>query len=134
MTRRPAVRSRARPVRGERGSASVQMVVIMPLLFLIAFTGLQAGLYFYGRSGALSAATTGARAAAAEHGTAEDCQRAAAAFIASLGDVLTQPRIACARTVTTVSVEVSGNTLSVIPGWMPQVVQRAVQQTERVTR
>ena len=95
---RSAVRSRARPVRSERGSVSVQMVVIMPLLFLIAFTGLQAGLYFYGRSGALSAATTGARAAAAEHGTAEDCQRAAAAFIASLGDVLTQPRIQCART------------------------------------
>ncbi len=131
---RPATRPRARPVRGERGSASVQMVVIMPLLFGIAFTGLQAGLYFYGRSTAMSAATTGARAAAAEHGTAEDCQRAAAAFLTSLGDVLTQPRIQCARTATTITVEVSGNTLSVIPGWTPQVVQRAVQQTERITR
>jgi len=134
MTRRPAVRSRARPVRGERGSVSVQVVVIMPMLFGIAFTGLQAGLYFYGRSGALSAASTGARAAAAEHGTLGDCQQAAAAFLTSLGDVLTQPRIACARTATTVSVEVSGDTLSVIPGWTPQVTQRAVQQTERVTR
>ena len=35
---------------------------------------------------------------------------------------------------TTITVEVSGNTLSVIPGWTPQVVQRAVQQTERITR
>ena len=49
--------------RDERGSVSIQMVVLMPVLFAIAFTGLQAGLYFYGRSAALAAATTGARAA-----------------------------------------------------------------------
>ncbi len=131
---RPATRPRARPLRGERGSVSVQMVVIMPMLFGIAFTGLQAGLYFYGRSAALSAATTGASAAAAEHGTLGDCHQAAAAFLTSLGDVLTRPGIACARTATTITVEVSGDTLSVIPGWTPHVVQEAVQQAERITR
>ena len=52
--------ARARP-HGERGSLSVQLVVIMPVLFTIAFAGMQAGLYFYGRSAALSAATTGAQ-------------------------------------------------------------------------
>ena len=111
---RSAVCSRARPLRGERGSASVQMVVIMPLLFGIAFTGLQAGLYFYGRSAALSAATTGARAGAIEDGTAGDCRQAAAALIASLGDVLTNARIDCVRTATAVTVRVSG---SWRPGW-----------------
>lgn len=118
----------------ERGSMSVQMVVLMPLLFGIAFTGLQAGLYFYGRSAALSAATTGARAAAAEGGTTTACRQAAAEFLTSLGDVLTNPAIDCARTATTVTVRVTGTTLSVIPGWRPQVAQERVQQVERVTR
>lgn len=109
---------------------SVQMVVLMPLLFGIAFTGMQAGLFFYGRS----AATTGARAAAAEHGTTTDCHQVAEAFISQLGDVLTNPNIDCARTATTVTVRVAGTTLSVIPGWQPIAEQVAVRQVERVTR
>ncbi|MGC3994770.1 MAG: TadE/TadG family type IV pilus assembly protein [Propionicimonas sp.] len=112
----------------------MQMVVIMPVLFTIAFTGMQAGLYFYGRSAALSAATTGAQAAADDGGTLADCQQAAAVFIASLGDVLTRPRIDCVRTATTVSVQVSGETLTVIPGWTPQVSQQSVRSVERVSR
>lgn len=113
---------------------SVQMVVLMPLLFGIAFTGMQAGLLFYGRSAAMSAATTGARAAAAEHGTLAACQAEAAAFIVQLGDALTNPRIDCTRTATTVTVRVAGTTLSVIPGWQPLAEQVAVQQVERITR
>lgn len=134
MHRRRTAPARARPAREQRGSLSVQMVVIMPLLFLIAFTGLQAGLYFYGRSAALSAAATGAAAAAPDGGTTTECQQAAEALLTSLGDVLTDPRIACTRTATTTTVDVTGATLSVIPGWTPRVTQRAVQQTERVTR
>ena len=119
--------------RGERGAVSIQMVVLMPVLFAIAFTGLQAGLYFYGRDAAMAAATTGARAAAAEHGTPVDCQGAARAFISSLGDVLTSPEISCARTATRVEVRVSGVTLSVIPGWQPRVTQSTNLPVERVT-
>lgn len=129
-----ASHTRSRLPRGERGSISVQMVVIMPLMFLIAFTGLEAGLYFYGRSAALSAATTGARAAAVEDGTTADCQQAAASFLASLGDVLTNPKVDCVRTATAVTVRVSGDTLSVIPGWTPVAAQESVQQVERLTR
>ena len=110
------------------------MVMLMPLLFAIAFTGLQAGLFFYGRSAALSAATIGARAAAAEHGSIVECQRDATAFIGSLGDVLSASRVQCARSATTVTVQVTGTTLSVIPGWHPTVDQVATQPVERVTR
>jgi|UPI000371117A Flp pilus assembly protein TadG len=125
---------RLRSRRGERGSVSVQMVVIMPVMFTIAFTGLQAGLYFYGRSAAMAAATTGARAAAAEAGTTTDCQHTAQVFLDSLGDVLTATRIDCSRTATTVTVRVSGSTLSVIPGWTPVAEQVASQQVEKVTQ
>lgn len=113
---------------------SIQMVVLMPALFGIAFTGLQAGLYFYGRSAAMSAATTGARAAAAEHGTPDDCHSAANNFIASLGDVLTNPQVTCTRTATTVTVRVAGTTLSVIPGWSPRVEQASNLAVERISR
>lgn len=119
--------------RSERGSTSIQMVVLMPVLFGIAFTGLQAGLYYYGRSAAMSAATTGARAAAAENGSSQACGTAAQAFLDQLGDVLTQPSVTCNRTTTTVTVEVSGDTLSVIPGWIPRVSQVATAPVERVT-
>jgi len=133
MSRTPS-NLRIRLPHGERGSISVQMVVLMPLMFLIAFAGLQAGLYFYGRSAALAAATTGARAAAGENGTTSDCQQAAAAFIAGLGDVLTNPRVDCTRTAATVTVRVTGDTLSVLPGWTPVATQESVQQVERLTR
>ena len=129
----PAPHTPARRFRGERGSASVQMVVIMPLLFLIVFTGLQAGLFFYGRSAALSAATTGARAGAAEHGTLTDCRQAAAAFLAGLGDVLTDTRIDCRRSAGTVAVVVAGTTLSVIPGWNPRVEQADARPVEALS-
>lgn len=119
---------------GERGSVSVQMAMLMPLLFAIVFSGLQGGLFFYGRSAALSAATIGARAAAAEHGSIAACQRDAAAFIDSLGDVLTPARVECSRTATTVTVWVIGTTLSVIPGWHPTVEQVSIQPVERITR
>lgn len=119
--------------RDERGSVSIQMVFLMPVLFAIAFTGLQAGLYFYGRSAAMAAATTGARAAAAENGTSADCQAAARSFIASLGDVLTNPDISCNRTATRVEVRVSGTILSVIPSWDPRVEQVSSLPVERVT-
>jgi len=119
--------------RDERGAVSIQMVVLMPVLFAIAFTGLQAGLYFYGRDAALAAATTGARAAAAEHGTPNACQAAARAFITSLGDVLTHTEISCTRTATRVAVQVSGTTLSVIPGWQPKLEQSTNLPVERIT-
>lgn len=123
-----------RALRNERGSVSIQLAVLMPVLFSIAFTGLQTGLFFYGRSAALSAATLGARAAAAEHGSIAQCQHDAETFLAGLGDVLSAVRVQCARTATTVTVRVTGTTLSVIPGWHPQVDQVAVQPVERITR
>jgi len=123
----------ARRHHDERGSTSIQMTVLMPLLFLIVFTALQAGLYFYGRAAALSAATMGARAAAAETGTAHDCEVAASAFIAGIGDVLGSPRVTCVRTATTATATVAGATLSIVPGLSLQAEQTAIAPAERVT-
>lgn len=128
-----AIPNRQSRSRDERGSVSIQLVVLMPALFAIAFTGLQAGLYYYGRSAAMSAATIAARAAAVEDGTISACHAAANGFIADLGDVLTSPEVSCTQTGTTVTAAVAGNTLSVIPGWSPRVEQVMNLPKERIS-
>ena len=60
-------RGPARP--GERGSASIQLVVLMPALFAVMFLGMQAALIYHARTLAIASAQEGARAAGAENGT-----------------------------------------------------------------
>ena len=117
----------------ERGSATIEAVVILPVLFGLLFTALQIGLYFYGRTAASSTASVGARAAAAENGTGQACRQAATAFAASLADALSNPQITCAATATTVTVRVTGTTLSVIPGWTMRADQTITLPKERIT-
>ncbi len=119
--------------RDERGSATIEAVVILPVLFGLLLAALQIGLYFYGRTAASSTASVGARAAAAEDGTQQGCRQAATAFAASLRDALSNPQVACTVTATTVTVRVTGTTLSVIPGWTMQADQTITLPKERLT-
>jgi Flp pilus assembly protein TadG len=128
-----ARRARARPSDAETGSVTIQLTVLIPVLFLIAFTGMQAALFFYGRSAASAAALAGARAGATEDGTTTSCHNAAQAFLTDLGDVLSHTTVTCQRTPTTITVVVEGDTLSVIPAWTPRVTQQAHASVERVT-
>lgn len=133
-------RTRSRPAsdaRGgaESGSASVQIVILMPALFLMMFVGMQAALVYHGRTVALAAASEGARAAAAEAATVGAGQDAAEAFIASAGgeDVLGDVIVTTTPGTTTITVVVSGTTLSVVPGWVPRIVQSTSASIERLT-
>jgi Flp pilus assembly protein TadG len=120
--------------RGERGAAgSVQLVIIMPLLMGLFLAAMQAAMYYYGRSAAISIAQTGAAAAAAEHGTPADCRAAAATLQAAVGDAITDVQITCTRTATRASATVTGQALSVFPGWRSTVVQQAEAPVERPT-
>lgn len=120
--------------RGERGAVgSVQLVVVLPLLMGLFMAGMQAAMYYYGRTAAISIAQAGAAAAAAEHGTITDCQQVAANLQASIGDALTEVQITCQRTATRARTTVSGQVLSVFPGWQTTVVQQAEAPIERPT-
>jgi len=132
----PAPRPGAAAGRHERGVVSVQIVVLMPALFLLMFVGMQAALIYHGRTVAIAAAQEGARAAAAQTGTTSDGYAAANAFIASAGgqDVLTAVSVTSNRDATTASVRVTGTTLSVVPGWVPRITQSASAPVERLTR
>ncbi|MGE3326401.1 MAG: TadE/TadG family type IV pilus assembly protein [Acidimicrobiia bacterium] len=133
--------SRARPGtsssrrQDERGSATIELMILLPALFAVMFLGMQAALFYHARSVAIAAAQEGARAAGGENGKEADGVQAAAAFIEDAGgdDVLSGATSTANRTTTTVTVVVRGHSLSVIPGWSPVVRQVASVPVERLT-
>jgi Flp pilus assembly protein TadG len=132
-----ACRPRAVPAlwrRGsERGSTSIEMVILLPALFALMFLGLQAALLYQGRAVALAAAQEGAREAAAETGTAVSGIRTAEIFVATSTSGLTNATVVGQRTATVATITVSATSLSVIPGWNPTITQSASLPVERVT-
>lgn len=132
----PATRAHARTGGHEAGVATIQLVVLMPVLFLLMFVGMQAAMIYHGRAVAIAAAQEGARAAAAEYGTSADGRDAAAAFVASAGgeDVLRGVAVTSSRSATEASVQVRGTVLSVVPGWTPSITQSASAPVESLTR
>ena len=119
----------------ERGSASVELVVLMPLLLLILFSGVQGAVYYHARTLAMAAAQEGARAAARENATVAAGTSAATAFVTdTAGDSLTAVTITGSRTPVTATVTVRGSSLSLVPGWTPTVEQSASLPVERITR
>ena len=123
-------------VRRERGSSSIQMVILMPALFSIMFLGMQGALYYHARTVAIAAAQEGARAAGSQNGTAVGGISVASSFVSDAGgkDVLPGAHMTGARSATIATVTVTGTSLSVIPGWSPAVSQSASGPVERISR
>ncbi len=121
--------------RGERGSVSIELVIILPTLFAVMFLGMQAALYYHARTVAIAAAQEGARAAGGEQGKTSDGIAAATSFVDDAGgdDVLIGASASANRTATVATVTVEGQSLSVIPGWSPVVRQSATVPVERLT-
>lgn len=132
-------RSGLRPDREprDRGSVSLELVVVFPVILLIIFGGMQGALFYYARSVALAAAQEGSRAAGAETGSAGIGQSAASAFVQQAGgsDVLQGAQVTASRTATTATVTVTGQSLSLVPGLTGITVsQTASVPVERITR
>ena len=133
--------SRARPAtssnrqRDDRGSVTIELVILLPALFAVMFLGMQAALFYHARTVAIAAAQQGAKAAGGENGKESDGVSAAFAFVSDAGgdDVLIGATATANRTPTTVTVVVEGHSLSVIPGWSPLVRQVASVPVERLT-
>ena len=138
MTRKPHGRRPRRCARVafgcERGSASIQMVILMPAMLAVMFLGLQAALIYHARTLAIASAQEGARAAGAENGTAAAGISTARDYLTSTaGDALTSPIVTGQRTATTATVTVRGVALSVLPGWRPPITQSSSVTVERIT-
>jgi Flp pilus assembly protein TadG len=134
MCKRNPARSSSRRLHDQRGSVSIELVILLPALFAVMFLGMQAALFYHARTVAIAAAQEGARAAGAEQGRESDGVGAANDFIAEAGgdDVLIGTSASASRTATTATVTVTGFSLSVIPGWKVRITQSASVPVERL--
>lgn len=118
----------------DRGSSSVEVVVLLPVVLLLVFAMVQAFLYFHARSVALSAAEEGARVAAAENSTAGAGIAAATSFVTAAGeDVVLNLTVTGSRSATTATVTVTGHAQDLVPFFDLPVVQSASFPIERIT-
>ena len=129
-------RSRARGLWWcERGSVSIQLVILMPAMFAVMFLGMQAALTYHARTLAIASAQEGARAAGARerHRRGGDQHRPGLPG----RHRRRRPHLHHGhrhRTATTATVTVHGVALSVLPGWRPAITQSASVTVERITR
>lgn len=122
--------------RADRGSATLEIAVLAPVLLLVVFTIVQVGLWSYARSLALAAAQEGVAAGRGYLAPATAADRAARSFLdRSAGDSLLDREISTQATSTDVRVEVTGRSLSVLPGVPGMPVRQGAQgPLERFTR
>ena len=121
----------------DRGSASLEITVLFPVVLLLVFAVIQGALYFHARNVALAAASDGLTAARARAGSGEEGRRVATSFLERAGgrDVLLGAEVDAVRTGATATVAVSGHVMSLLPGlpgW--SVSQTASGPVERFTR
>lgn len=118
---------------GDRGSATIQHVFLLPALFTLMFVFVQGAMLYQGRAVALAAAQEGARVAAAEHGTASAGVTAAHRYVGTTTIGLTGTTVTGTRTATEASITITAHTVSLVPGWRPTVTQSAHLPVERLT-
>lgn len=122
------------PAHRERGSASIELVVLVPLAFLVLFGVVQGAIFFHGQNLASAAAREGARVAAAENGSNTAARQAALGFVHQAGDgMLTAVTTTTIPRDGNVMVTVTANVASLVPGMPIRVNQTAGLPLERVT-
>jgi Flp pilus assembly protein TadG len=127
-----------RSARRDRGAATLELVVLFPVLMLLIFGVVQGALFFHGRNVALAAAEQGVRAGRAE-GLGDPAAVAAAQarqFLLDTGELdnLTNLVIAPAVDGDQVRVTITARTVSLLPGVPgPRVSHSAAGSLERFT-
>ncbi len=118
---------------GERGSVSVELALLAPALLLLVMTLIQGALWFYARSIALGAAQEGAREGRVQPASTARAQAAAEGFLDQTAqDLLTERDVTVSGSPASITVTVTGTSLSLFPGlsgW--SVTQTAVGPVER---
>ncbi|MYT27486.1 MULTISPECIES: TadE/TadG family type IV pilus assembly protein [unclassified Streptomyces] len=120
--------------RVDRGAASTQLVLVIPVLLLLAMLIVQFALVWHARHIAQYAAQRALATARAQHGSAADGRAQAARSLVALGSrTLTTPSVAVERTTTQTTVRVRGTVMAVVPGLHLHASGTAAGPTERLT-
>lgn len=121
-------------LRSDRGTASTQLVLIVPALMLLALVVVQFALAWHARHIAQYTAQRALAAARIEHGTPADGQAQARRSLAALGGrILTRPNITVDRTTAQTTVHITGTVMAVVPGLTLHASATASGPTERLT-
>lgn len=128
----------ARSRRSDTGVATLELVVIFPVLLLVLFGVFQGALYFHGRNVLLAAAEQGVRAARvdAQSNRAATAVAQARQFLLDTGELNNLTGLTITPTVDgeQVRLTLTARTVSLLPGLPgPQVSQTAAGSIERFT-
>ena len=124
--------------RTDAGVATLELVVIFPVLLLLLFGIFQGALYFHGRNVLLAAAEQGVRAARldAQPDRAATAVQQARQFLLDTGELKNLSALTITPTVDAgqVRITITARTVSLLPGVPgPQVSQTAAGSIERFT-
>lgn len=124
------------PGRPDRGAATLELVVLFPVVLLITFGVIEGALWYHARNVALAAAEEGVRAATGNGATLADGVAEARSFAQEAGadGVLSGISVSADGGEASVTITVEGSSQSLFPGWSGhQVSQTASGPVERFT-
>ena len=108
---------RARSIRDERGSTTLELTLLTPILLAAVIAAVQLALAYHARHVLLAAAQEGARVARADGGTEAAARDRSLVFVTDVGGrVVSAPTVVAEQTATTATVTVTGRVLTVLPG------------------
>ena len=114
----------------DRGSLSLELVILVPVMLLVIFGAIQTALHYHARNVAQSAAAEAVTAGTTTRGTTAAAREAADSFIATASDgILTDTTVAVNRTATTVTATVQGHSLAVLPLLPTPLIRQTVSGT-----
>lgn len=118
----------------DRGDGPIELAILALPLVVVTVMVVHAGAYFYARSIAFGAASQGVNSArsydASKRGTGS---AKALDFVAAIGPGLSNVQARQQTTATTVTVTVTGDMVTLIPGVTFRVTQSATRPIERAT-
>lgn len=118
-------------MRWERGDATVESVLLVPIVFLVLLISVQVAVLFHAQNVATAAAAQGAAAAAAHGAQAIDGERAATISVAELGaSLMTTPIVVTSSHGVEVTVVV--RVPQIVPGFPGVVTRRANEAREEI--
>ena len=118
--------------RSERGDASVEAVLVVPVLLFLIMVVVQAGLWFHGNQVVTAAAQEGVQAGRLDGATAGTGEERARVFLRRVSPSIARTAtVHASRDAERTSVVVTGTVQPVLPGVALTVVGRADAPTER---
>jgi hypothetical protein len=117
----------------DRGSAAIELAILLPVILLAFFSSIQVALLFLARHEALGAAQEAVTAQRAYHAAPDAGRLRARDFLTTSGRWLVGGQVMVTSNGQRVTATVTGTAVGLIPGFKLTVTQHADGQVERIT-